>query len=239
MELLVARGQLFAAGQAGGALGRGRGDGPDPLRGRPGGAVRFPRAQLERTRLGQRRVALEGEERTRLQALNRLRVHPLEEPVPTPRPLAAFADPSLRSAEEAVDDAERRSPDLAVAALAVQAAERRVDSARQDWFPDLAVTAGVMPRGQIEPMWTVQLGITLPVWGATKQARGVEESQARREADLRGEEAIRQLVRLRARERRTLIAAALRTLEIDPGRHPRAVGRRGSAPRWPSTRWGR
>ena len=135
-------------------------------------------------------------------------------------------------------DAQRRSPDLAIAALSVQAADRRVDSARKDWFPDLAVTAGVMPRGQIEPMWTVQLGITLPVWGATKQARGVEESQARREADLRGEDAVRQLVRLRARERQTLTAAALQTLEIYRGgswcsRTPR------SAPRWPSTRWGR
>jgi outer membrane protein TolC len=175
------------------------------------------RAQLERTRLKQRRVAIEGEERTRLQALNRLRVRPLDEPVATPRPLAAFSDPVLRTTAEAVADAERRSPDLAIAALAVVAADRRVDSARKDWFPDLAVTAGVMPRGRIEPMWTVQLGITLPVWGATKQARGVEESQARREADLRGEDAVHQLVGLRAQERRTLLSAALQTLDLFRG----------------------
>jgi outer membrane protein TolC len=175
------------------------------------------RAQLERTRLQQRRVALEGEERTRLQALNRLRVHPLDEPVATPRPLSAFTDPVLRAAGEAVADAEQRSPDLAIAALAVQTAERRVDSAKKEWFPDFAVTAGVMPRGQIEPMWTVQLGITLPVWGATKQSKGVEESQSRREADLRGEESVRQVVKLRATERRTLLAAALQTLEIYRG----------------------
>jgi len=175
------------------------------------------RAQLERTRLHQRRVALEGEERTSLQALNRLRVHPLDEPVPTPLPLSAFADPVLRAAIEVVADAERRSPDLAIAALSVQAAERRVDSARKEWFPDLAVTAGVMPRGQIEPMWTLQLGITLPVWGATKQSKGVEESQSRREADLRGEESVRQMVKLRATERRTLLAAALQTLDIYRG----------------------
>lgn len=175
------------------------------------------RAQLERTRLGQRRVALEGEERTRLQGLNRLRVRALEEPVATPRPLASFSDPVLRTVDEAVADAERRSPDLALSALAVVTADRRVDSAKREWFPDLAVTAGVMPRGQIEPMWTVQLGITLPVWGATRQARGVEESQARREADLRSEESVRQLVRLRAQERRTLISAALQTLAIYRG----------------------
>jgi outer membrane protein TolC len=175
------------------------------------------RAQLERTRLQQRRVALEGEERTRLQALNRLRVHPLDEPIPTPRSLSAFTDPVLRAADEAVADAERRSPDLAIAALAVQTAERRVDSARKEWFPDFAVTAGVMPRGRIEPMWTVQLGITLPVWGATKQSKGVEESQSRREADLRGEESVRLQVRLRAQERRTLLTAALQTLDIYRG----------------------
>lgn len=175
------------------------------------------RAQLERTRLQQRRVALEGEERTRLQALNRLRVHPLDEPIPTPRPLSAFTDPVLRAADEAVADAERRSPDLAIAALSVETADRRIDSAKKDWFPDFAVTAGVMPRGQIEPMWTVQLGITLPIWGATKQSKGVEESEARREADLRGEESLRLQVRLRAQERRTLLDAALKTLDIYRG----------------------
>jgi outer membrane protein TolC len=123
----------------------------------------------------------------------------------------------LRTVDEAIADAERRSPDLAIAALSVQTADRRVDSAKKDWFPDFAVTAGVMPRGQIEPMWTVQLGITLPIWGATKQSKGVEESEARREADLRGEESVRLQVRLRAQERRTLLAAALRTLEIYRG----------------------
>ena len=99
----------------------------------------------------------------------------------------------------------------------MQTADRRIDSAKKDWFPDFAVTAGVMPRGQIEPMWTVQLGITLPVWGATKQSKGVEESQSRREADLRSEESVRLQVRLRAQERRTLLAAALQTLDIYRG----------------------
>jgi outer membrane protein, heavy metal efflux system len=172
------------------------------------------RAQLERTRLRQRRVALEGEERTRVQVLNRLRVHPLDEPVATPRSLAALSDPRLLPPGEAVADAERRSPDLAIAARAVMTADRRVESARKDWFPDFAVTAGIMPRGQLVPMWTVQLGITIPVFGATKQGKAVEESQARREADLRGEESVRQVVQLRAQERRTLLAAALETLAI-------------------------
>lgn len=172
------------------------------------------RAQLERTRLLKQRVALESDERSRLQALNSLRVHPLDEPVPTARRLGAIADPPLLSPEEAVADAERRSPDLAIAGRSVEVADRRLDAARKDWFPDLSVSASIMPRGQIEPMWALQLGVTLPVYGASKQSKAVSENVSRREADLRDQDATRLLVQLRARERQTVLAASLRTLEI-------------------------
>jgi outer membrane protein TolC len=172
------------------------------------------RAQLERTRLAKQRVALEADERARIQALNRLVLRPLDSSIPTPRPLADFSDPSLRSPEEAVQDAERRSPDLAVSRASVTAADRRVDSAKKDWFPDMAVTASIMPRGQIEPMWALQFGVTLPIFGAGKQSKAVVESQERRIAEGHGEDATALLVRLRARERQTVLAAGLRTLEI-------------------------
>ncbi len=171
------------------------------------------RAQLERTRLAKQRVALEADERARLQALNRLVLRPLDAPIETARPLADFSDPSLPSPDEAVQDAERRSPDLAISRANVTAADRRVDSAKKDWFPDMAVTASVMPRGQIEPMWALQFGVTLPIFGAGKQSKAVTESQERRIAEGHGEDAIARLVRLRARERQTVLAASLRTLE--------------------------
>ncbi len=217
VDLLVARGQLGLLAKLEALWGEAEAMARTRYEVGQGAQSDLLRAQLERTRLQQRRVALTGEERTRVQSLNRLRVHPLDEPVPTPLPLAAFSDPIQATLDEAMADAERRSPDLAIAALAIVAADRRVDSARRDWFPDFALTAGVMPRGQIEPMWTVQLGITLPVWGASKQARGVEESLSRREADLRGEEAVRQLLQLRVQERQAVLGAALRTLEIYRG----------------------
>ncbi len=175
------------------------------------------RAQLERTRLRQQRIVLESAERTRVQAINSLRVRPLDEPIAAPRPLAGLLDPPVRSAEEAVADAERRSPDLAIASLTVDVADRRVDSARKDWLPDFAITAGVMPRGQIEPMWTVQLGVTIPIFGGTKQSKAVDESLSRREAESQGESALRLQVRLRAEERRTLLAAITETLQLYRG----------------------
>ncbi len=172
------------------------------------------RAQLERTRLAKQRVALEADAEARLQSLNRLLQRPLDAPLPTARSLAELAAPRLRSPDEAVLDAERRSPDLAVSRASVTAADRRVDSAKKDWFPDMAVTASVMPRGQIEPMWALQFGVTLPIFGGGKQSKAVVESQERRIAEGHGEDATARLVRLRARERQTLLAASLRTLEI-------------------------
>ncbi len=62
-----------------------------------------------------------------------------------------------------------------------------------------------MPRGSLEPMWLLSLGITLPIYG--RQSHAVEESQAREQAGAEGEEAVLRLLRLRVEERRTLLAS--------------------------------
>ncbi|HEU4381984.1 MAG TPA: TolC family protein [Anaeromyxobacteraceae bacterium] len=170
------------------------------------------RAQLELTRLRQRRWSLEAEERTRVQELNRLRSHALEEPIATTLSLRELPDPPLPGLEEARADAESRSPELAAARFGRQASERQLDLARRERYPDFAVTAGVMPRGQLEPMWLVSVGITLPVYG--RQSHGVEEGLARERATADGEEAVRQLLRLRVQERQVLLAALLPVVQL-------------------------
>ncbi len=165
------------------------------------------RAQLERTRLRQRRSALEADELRRVQALNRLRGHPLDEPIATTASLRDLADPALLSPEAAQADAEARSPELAAARLGQETSERQLDLARRDRYPDFALTAGVMPRGSLDPMWTVSVGITLPVYG--RQSHAVDESLERQRASAEGEQAVLQLLRLRVEERRTLLASLL------------------------------
>lgn len=172
------------------------------------------RAQLERSRLAQQRIALESTERTRVQTLNRLRVQPLDEPIPTTRALADAPAPAPASPEEAVADAERRSPELAQARRAVEAAERRVEVAKADRWPDLSVTAGIMPRGQLDPMWLASVGVTLPIFSGSKQSRAVAESGHRRASETQGEEATLQVVRLRAQERQAILSALTRTNEL-------------------------
>jgi outer membrane protein TolC len=172
------------------------------------------RAQLELNRLRQRRWALEAEERVRVQALNRLRARPLEEPIPTTATVRALATPAMPELEAAVADAEARSPELAAARAGSDRASRAVALARRERFPDFSLTAGVMPRGALEPMWTASIGVSLPIWAGRKQNRAVAESEASAEAGARNADAVRQVLRLRVEERRTALAALLDSLRL-------------------------
>jgi outer membrane protein TolC len=89
-----------------------------------------------------------------------------------------------------------------------------VDLARRERFPDLAVQAGVMPRGELEPMWTLGVSIGLPIWSSRKQGRAVAESEARAQAGARAQEAVEQILGLRVAERRTAALALLDTVRL-------------------------
>jgi outer membrane protein, heavy metal efflux system len=172
------------------------------------------RAQLELNRLKQRRFALRAQETGALQALNRLRARPLDEPIATTATVRArgWAEPPPVDAELA--DALARSPELAQARVATARAGKQASLSRRERYPDLGVSLGVMPRGQLEPMWLAAVSVGLPIWGSRKQGRAVAESEARVEAGARGEEAVEQLLRLRVAERRTASAALLDTIRL-------------------------
>jgi outer membrane protein TolC len=165
------------------------------------------RAQLELNRIRQRRWTLQAEEATAVQTLNRLRDHPIDEPIPTVARVRDLPVPVVPALDAAVADAEARSPELAAARLGVAQAEAQVDLARRERFPDLSVNFGVMPRGSLEPMWTAGVSIGLPIWSGRKQSRAVAESAARSVASARGAEAIEQVLRLRVADRRAALVA--------------------------------
>ena len=172
------------------------------------------RAQLELNRLRQRRWNLEAEERARVQALNRLRVHPLDQPIVTTASIRDLPIPALPALDAAVSDAESRSPELAAARLAAEQASKSAALSRRERFPDFAITAGIMPRGSLEPMWTASIGVTLPIWIGRKQNRAVAESEARADSGAQNAEAIDQILTLRVQDRRTALAALLDSLRL-------------------------
>ena len=169
------------------------------------------RAQLERARLQQRGWALAAELATRLAELNRLRARPLDEPVPTSARLADTGDPVVLAEAAAEEDAEGRSPEILLSVLGVEQAGRRVELARKEKLPDFAVTAAIMPRGGLEPMWQVGLSIGLPLFAGRKQNRAVDEGEQRRIGEAQGSETVKQILRLRTRERLATLLALNRT----------------------------
>lgn len=172
------------------------------------------RAQLELNRLQQRRWSMKADEAARLQALNRLRGHPLDEPIPSGTAVRDLPLPALPELAAAVADAEARSPELAGAKIASSQAEAVTRLARRDRYPDLSVQVGIMPRGGLDPMWTAGVSVGLPIWSGRKQSRAVAEGEARASASTQGVEAVGQVLRMRVAERRTALASLLETIRI-------------------------
>lgn len=173
------------------------------------------RAQLQRNRLRQQRWALEAEEGRRVTVLNRLRGYPPSAPIATTRTLADLPDPVLPDPEQAMTAAEAESPELKKALLAGEQADRRVDLASKERWPDLTVNAGIMPRGGNFPtMWQAGIAVNLPIWSAQKQARAMAENRARGDAARSGADAIRQLLRQRVHERLEVLHALVEANQL-------------------------
>jgi len=173
------------------------------------------RSRLELGRLRLRRLALAAEVRTVVQGLNRLRGRPLDELVETKVRLVDLGVPRLLDEQRAVDDALARSPELAAAQIYITSAGKAVDLANRSYFPDLVVSAGVMPRGgDFPPMWLLSVGATIPIFAGSKQNSAVREGEARAAAARANVDGVEQLLRLRVRERLTALAALLDTLRI-------------------------
>ncbi|HJW75829.1 MAG TPA: TolC family protein [Thermoleophilia bacterium] len=170
------------------------------------------RAQLERSRLQQQRWALVAEERRRLAVLNRSVGRPLDQPIPTVLSLGDIVDPALPDSTSAEAEAEARSPELQKARLATAQSGALVSLARKDYFPDLTVIGGVMPRGgEFEPMWQAGVSVPIPLWAGSKQSQAISEYRLRGQAAESSAETIRRFVRQRLEERRAMLTALLET----------------------------
>ena len=171
------------------------------------------RAQLEQNRIRQTRISLRSEEQVLLAVLNRLRGLPSETPVPTAARLQDLL-PQASPVATWTERAEKESPELQAARTGVRQAERSLDLAKRDRYPDFAVSAALMPRGALEPMWSVGFSISLPVWSRQKQQRAVSEQEFRRRAQGSDAESIRLLLGQRIQERAAQLEAALDTLRL-------------------------
>ena len=128
-----------------------------------------------------------------------MRKHPLDTAIQTS--VASTALPSLLSEAQALELAREHSPELLAAQAGITRAEASASLARRSSFPDLTVSAGVMVRGRLDPMWSVQLAVPLPVFAGARQSRELAEAEARKEAAGHLVEGVEQLLALRAHQR--------------------------------------
>lgn len=165
-----------------------------------GSQAELLRARLEQGRLRQRRLRLVADRRLRVAALGRLAGRPAGWS-PTLPPLDTQNFPAPPEPGDAVDRALAGTPEL----LAAKVDELRADHGRaladRAALPDLAVGAGVMLRGALPPMWSLTIGVPLPIFSGSREDRGVAEAEGLLDGAKAGRSTLEQLVALRARQR--------------------------------------
>ncbi len=165
------------------------------------------RVQVEVTRVEQRREERSAEAEARLADLLALLARPAGTPIEALPPLELR--PELRTLDAVLGEVQGASPELRASALGIDTAGLQVALARKARRPDFSLTAGVMNRGGLDPMWQAGVGLSLPLWRGKNDAAVAEASllavQAERVAEalrlaLRGRTEAR-FVRLRSLER--------------------------------------
>src|SRR6266568_4852147 len=130
--------------------------------------VEMSRLEERRTELAARRAILEQRLRS---LLYRRTAEPLGRPTPvTPTPLPGPLDALLRQAEE-------QSPAITEKARMVAQAERQADLAKRDRKPDFSVNFTYHNRGRLDPMYSFGGTLTLPNLHG-RQGHAVEEAVA-------------------------------------------------------------
>ncbi|MBL8934691.1 MAG: TolC family protein [Archangium sp.] len=164
------------------------------------------RATVELGRLMQQQRRLEFDAVTATQALNRLRG--VKEEVGALRALA-LPSPTLAAPEPA--------PELDEAHASKLEAEAQLVLAGKAALPDLSVSAGVMVRGSLEPMWTVSVGAPVPVVGLGRRQHALEEARAMVSAAERRLEALTQQLDLATTRRQAELESLLQRHQLLTG----------------------
>jgi outer membrane protein TolC len=141
-------------------------------------------AQLERSRLIEMRLGLEGRRRAQEADLNRLLGRPVAQPIVLPAAVGE-ALPPLEPEEAVPARALAQRPLLAARLAEIEAARARYALARRDYAPNVTVSAaygvreGRNPDGSERPDFaTLQLSLNLPLYAASRQARAVDQRAA-------------------------------------------------------------
>ena len=133
-------------------------------------------AEVELSRLQERKSTLERRRATIEAALQRLLLRTA--PAPLGRPAPVLETPLVANLDELLARAEEESPVVREAETRTSKAERTVDLARRERLPDFAVNVVYHNRASLDPWYTFGGTLTLPIYAGRKQKQAILEASA-------------------------------------------------------------
>ena len=133
-------------------------------------------AEVELSRLEERKSTLERRRATTEAALQRLLLRTAPAPLGPPAPV--LRTPLVATLDELLARAEHESPVVHEAETRTSKAERTVDLARKERLPDFGVKVAYYNRGGLDPWYSFGGTLSLPVYAGRKQKQAILEANA-------------------------------------------------------------
>jgi len=169
-------------------------------------------AEVELSRLEERKSTLERRRATTEAALRRLLLRTA--PAPLGRPASILETPLAATLDELLARAEEESPMVHEAENRTSKAERTVDLARRERLPDFGVKLAYYNRGGLDPWYSFGGTVSLPIYAGRKQKQAILEASADLGAARSAREAVVSEVRFEVTESYFMASTSDRLLRL-------------------------
>ncbi len=169
-------------------------------------------AEVELSRLEERRSTLERRRATIEANLQRLLFRTA--PAPLGRPAPVLRTPLAATLDELLARAEEESPVVREAETRTSKAERTVDLVRRERLPDFGVKLAYYNRGGLDPWYSFGGTLSLPIYAGRKQKQAILEAGADLGAARSTREAVVSEVRFEVTESYFMASTADRLLRL-------------------------
>ena len=169
-------------------------------------------AEVELSRLEERKSTLERRRVTIEANLQRLLLRTA--PAPLGRPAPVLETPLAESLEELLARAAEESPVVHESENQTSKAERSVDLARRERLPDFGVNLVYHNRGGLDPYYSFGGTLTLPIYAGRKQKQAIQEASADLGAARSANESVLSQVRFEVTESYFMASTADRLLRL-------------------------
>ena len=159
------------------------------------------RAQSERTRLLQQRRRDQAAEEEAVAELRRLLDLPPDAPVAAAARLIPGAPLEVPDRDQALATALDGTPEIRDAGALRERSRLAADLAKRGTQPDFVASAAYMNRGSLPLMWSVGVGVSVPLFAGARTRPVVAEAEGLADSAATSEAALRALARARAEAR--------------------------------------